>query len=840
MRTDGPVETTSGTVEAGQLTERYRARTLQEDGRLSAELRVAPDRPLSLRIREIRPNDEWGQPYGFSVFLDGTLAHVRDSRSPETGGGPYLSTFVETSDPAILSDGKVTVTIESTSSAPTHVDELWSYSDLPGLVRQQGMRVPDRMVFVLGQDYKGEPYFRQRLDYVRSAIHETAVVERGFAVLDYFPKRTPAQLAANYALWRKLAREYDLPFAIESTSDWEGTPTGVPDGKGGTFADLKYQQVLWSPQDQTGPDKDVWNGQRLPDLLGTDYEPRYGLSVPNIWGNTPWLTWNNDDLNAFYERKANQSIDQVRPLVWDMQRADEDGRLLQFSTTMESTYWSKRAGKGVADQAYTDYNSGVPRDDLYADYNPATVEMAARDGVTLDPTDGLSDAEMRWLYKNQSYPQQLFADIYYSGLPRERIEVSDGRAAFPTELLRHNVHSEVYSRLQEPYWDSAHPSLTQGILRHARPGSEYIELDNYSPGGFSHLQKMREFGRLANPNLENSVSWYGPEKTMLLRQLHVNGSRYTSFYNWQSSGDDEAARWINSFVDNPHPWDFVRDGTPDGRIDGQSTVRTTFTAGDLGPMDTLRVRVERNRDAAANPLRATVLDDQGRTIATRRLGSAELPDDGWATFGVPVAELHKSTTYTVELTQDSDPAYAFPTIGGEPALRIGLDLAAERDRSLVIQWRRDAADAIANVHGDLADADSRAAATLDRARGLLAANRYVAAYHLAMKADALRFPVLYQIAEGSTGQLTPFGLTVRTADGAAVDADVRSYAADRQAELTMRGYATGTVRVHVDNAEFGDSPVVEVDGSEVPVLEGEFAVSLSDTAPHHIRITATP
>lgn len=69
-------------------------------------------------------------------------------------------------------------------------------------------------------------------------------------------------------------------------------------------------------------------------------------------------------------------------------------------------------------------------------------------------------------------------------------------------------------------------------------------------------------------------------------------------------------------------------------------------------------------------------------------------------------------------------------------------MAYERDRSLVIAWRRDAADAIANIAGDLAPTDSYAAATLHEARSALARDQYVEAYTLAMKADALRYPVL--------------------------------------------------------------------------------------------------
>lgn len=842
LRTSGSTARVSGHVEAGQITETYAARTVRDGGRFSVRLSVDRTRPLTLQIKEIRPNETWGRAYGFRVLLDGIPHYVRDPRTTDAGGGPYSSFFLDTSDPEVIRDGTVVVTVEGTSTEPAYLGEIWAYADLPAMVRAQGMRVPDRMVFVLGQDHRGEAYFRSRLDYVRDHIHESPQVGRGMAVLDYFPVRTTEQMRANYELWLRLSREYGLPFAIESTSDWEGTPGRIPDGKGGTFGDIEYHQILWSPQDRTGPDKDVFKDQRLDELLGDRYEPRYGLSVPNIWGSTPWLTWRHPDLNAYFEKKANESLELVRSLAWDLQRSGEGERLLDFSTTMESTYWSKRGGKGVADQAYTEYNDGVERRDLYADFNPSTVAAAREDGVELDPTDGLSEAEKRWLYKNQSYPQQLFADIFYAGLPRERIEADGDGVRFPTDMRRHNVHAEVYSRVQEPYWADTHPSSVQGVVHRARPGAEYISLDDYTKGGFAHLQRMREFGRIANPNLENSVSGYGPDKTLLLRQTYVNGSRYTSIYNWQGSGSPDAATgWVNAFIDDMHPFDVDRAGTPNGRIAGERTVSTTFTAGDVRLANHVDVRIERSGPPA--PLRLAVSDQDGRIVAMRHLGAAEVPASGWASFAVPVVALERGQDYTVTVEQVDKAArpaaYTFPTIGGDLTIRVGLDMPAERDRSLVIQWRRDAADAIRHVDADTTTHDKRSRGLLRDARARLAEGRYVEAYRLAMKADTLRFPVLYQVrAAASTARLSPFPLEVDpTVD---VDVDVTAHHPGRSLALTVRGYAAGGASVSVTG--FGPNPQVTVDGAPVPTSRTgsrvTFTVELPDTSPHDVHVAA--
>lgn len=113
---------------------------------------------------------------------------------------------------------------------------------------------------------------------------------------------------------------------------------------------------------------------------------------------------------------------------------------------MESTYWSKNNGQGVADQKYTEYNGGVERKTILADFNNDTLAAARKDGISLAPKDGLDEDEKWWLYTNQARPQQMYADLLYYGLPRERIKASPSGISFPQDMLRHNIFSEVYSR----------------------------------------------------------------------------------------------------------------------------------------------------------------------------------------------------------------------------------------------------------------------------------------------------------------------------------------------------------------------------------------------------------
>ncbi|RFU85027.1 hypothetical protein DY218_19535 [Streptomyces triticagri] len=594
----------TGTVEQGTLVERYSARAVTRGGGFTATLAVTPGEPLTLHFGELRPDDTWGAAFGFEVHLGDTLVYVRDSAQADPGGGPYGSFFVETDDPEVTAAGEIEVTVRGTTREPAYFRHIRAFADLDRMVREQGLRVQDRIVFVLGQDYRPDSESRAKLDYITEQFRDTDDVAFGLAVLDYFPRRTAGEMAANYAKWLDFSRTYELPFAIEGHADWEGTPLDEPDGSGGTFGDLKYHQILWSPQHLLDRPMDSYRGESLDELLGTDHDRRYGLSVPNPWG-MPWLTWHNATLNDHYRRKAAESMAQVRPLLWRLQRTGEAGRLLPFSTATESVYWSHRGTEGVWDDTYRDeINGGVARTDLFADYSPDAVAAAAKDGVVLDGATPLNAAEKRWLWRAQSVHQQLFADAWYHGLPRERIVVGPEGAVFPRDLLRHNIHSEIYSRLQEPYYSSVRPSSAQGVVRHGRPGAQYISLGDHTVGGFWHLQRLREFGRLANPNLEDSVSFDPSDKTLILRQTFVNGSRYTSPYNWQRAADadpaeNEATRWINPFLATLHPWDVQNDAAPTAVLRGRRRVHQTFSAGELGLLNDVRVRARRTGAAAA-------------------------------------------------------------------------------------------------------------------------------------------------------------------------------------------------------------------------------------------------
>ena len=70
----------------------------------------------------------------------------------------------------------------------------------------------------------------------------------------------------------------------------------MPDGTGGHFGDVRYQQIGYSRFDTyDDPGLKAFMDAESPGI----YSKHYGLTVPNMWSNTPWLTMNNDRLDAF-------------------------------------------------------------------------------------------------------------------------------------------------------------------------------------------------------------------------------------------------------------------------------------------------------------------------------------------------------------------------------------------------------------------------------------------------------------------------------------------------------------------------------------------------------------
>jgi len=204
--------------------------------------------------------------------------------------------------------------------------------------------------------------------------------------------------------------------------------------------------------------------------MGDQYDVRYGLSIPNRWSNTPWLTFNHPRLNQFRRVRLTQALmawSEARRRLIDVGK----GRLLpgQLTTGDETIYWAK----GVDDSEYTKLNKGIGRTRLMADFNPFVIADAQKENVRLDPRDGLDPGERYWLHRNLARQQQRIVGWMFEALPAEPIVLEPPAAPdeknvpfYAVDLARRNLFTEPYAMSTFPTSGITpfHPGLELGYV----------------------------------------------------------------------------------------------------------------------------------------------------------------------------------------------------------------------------------------------------------------------------------------------------------------------------------------------------------------------------------------
>ena len=387
--------------------------------------------PLTLELREFRTTDHESPAY--TVALDGKpLAfRCREYQAP----GP-ASAFVD------LPDGcgaQVTVALANRAETPLQISEAFVYRDLEAYARERGLVQPMR----LGPTVDAR-VTRERLEAIRTLLPATDALQpmasvAAFAVAYWSPEYM-AQTLQNALVASSAAK---MPLELQLITWWAGTPLGC-DGHGGRWTDPEYQQVTYDPD-----------------------TAKFGLSVPNCWSSTPWLTTAHPALNAF---KAARFEDAGRMLRAEFDRAAAAGGAASDFPVMSL----------VMDNEVTYWGAGMPNapPHLQADFNPALVAKARAEGVVLDPKDGVSPAETAFLRRNlRDYNRQMAAGVL---------------AGLGNCPLRDRVYTHTF--MLGWCFDNPMQATEVGVLNGVRLGGEWAE--------GSTLEMHRELGVPANINAE--------------------------------------------------------------------------------------------------------------------------------------------------------------------------------------------------------------------------------------------------------------------------------------------------------------------------------------------------
>jgi hypothetical protein len=488
----------------GVLERRYTAREIEGRGAelgftldIPASALRASKGPVTLEFREIH-NRRPGV-FGYRIFVSGQEVYFRNYE--ESGSGPNHF-FVEVPRSLVPSSGKMPVRIVAESRAPFSLSEVWAYPDFQSLAKSQGI-VADKMGFILGlsPELAGIPVDLKKNPGEKLKVAEALQKKYGgmqnyeLGLMGSVPytlrSRPEGQKSIDDTL--EISARTGMPYHLMFSSWWGGAATGM-DGRGGYFSDLEYEGVRYNAETKS-----------------------YNPSFPNQWGSTLWPTRNDPHLN----RINNLRIERLARYLADRRATLELG------------------------------GDALPPGVIYAEMGPGyglevnrqSRELALKEGVVLDPEDGISRDEAEWALNNYGayFAQQVPA--YRAGLGRGTVKISNGKIELPGDPLFDNIYTHgfwgVGGPLSDPKFAFWQANLNEGMWN----SGELTEA--YPQAWYDYVVAN---GRIACVNIERVMI----QSLRYMPFAYGNGLQFVCLFN-AKPGDEELLKKEDGLTENPNP-----------------------------------------------------------------------------------------------------------------------------------------------------------------------------------------------------------------------------------------------------------------------------------------------
>ncbi len=460
--------------------------------------------PAYLAITEVFPDNAKETVYRYRVSAAGIDSYYRNQKS--LGFGP-ITYFVKVKSNPV---GKITVTnngpavyissVRGVTAQELKSIKLADHFMLSGLIPATSPNEKERLAWVLMNRLPVSPKFG---------------ITKGIAHEIRYANSDMNSVQSELELSKKWSERYNVPILLGMVSWWVGTPLTIPDGLGGKFGDLKYQQVCYSPNVEVAEDPE------LRAMVGERYNRHYGRTTPNMWSDTPWLTLNSDTLNNYRKQRMGDAIGLLKKIS-----PTDTKWVCGIFLENEPRYWDTQMEAGNS-------RAGRLGQELWADFNPLTVAAAKNDGIDLNPNDGMSDEELQWLHRNVGkYMQQTVNSM------NEAINTVGWDKNLP--VYTHNMQFQHFFGGPQ----IGHATSEWAYAKGAQTGLE---------GMFSTVAdyyRVREWGRWVNLNREESDGLPLDVHLWDLRVDYMMGGDLFNSYNWQILGDDRFFGYINEFVNN--------------------------------------------------------------------------------------------------------------------------------------------------------------------------------------------------------------------------------------------------------------------------------------------------
>ncbi len=475
----------------------YKAERIES--RESAAFRFS-EKAKYLCITEIYPDNAIQPLYKSDVLIDSKVVSRRSNKGAGFGKVSYfveIPSSVESYEAVIKNTGREDIFISGLRSV--------KQSDLSAIRKKDSFGL-----FGLLLSYHGEAKESEWIEKLASGLPEHEGIYRGFSSEIPYAAWDDDVIKSLINRHIGYAEKYGLVYFPSLVSWWAATPLNVADGEGGRFGNIKYQQICWSP-DSTGNEKPEFK-----ELMGERWDRRYDLSIPNEWSNVPWLTMNSPVLNSYRHKRLDIGI---RNLLKLTQTADI--KLHGIYLENEPRYWDTACEAGNYKR---DWN------ECWADFNPLVIADAKKDGVNIDPADGLDSAERLWLHRNVARYNQNTVDAAADTL--KSLKMAD-----EVDLYTHTLQLSGF-----PGDAISHTMSEWAYVKGANTGLEgmWVKITDFD--------RVLEWGKWANLNREENDGRSIEEHLWDLRCSYACGAVLYNSYNWQAIAENVVFNYMNDFV----------------------------------------------------------------------------------------------------------------------------------------------------------------------------------------------------------------------------------------------------------------------------------------------------
>ena len=455
---------------------------------------VKPNVPTMIDIEEIHLREDGAIAY--TVFANGKEVYTRSYAA--CADGPNHAYFDITAD-LVGADGKIHIRIVNKTENEVRFRRVWAISDPETVAAEQGIAKKMDVVLMLNEQPKNlnMEYLKSLVESYRCAGMYNIALCWEIQYMQWGKEQTESWL--NNVLNASIYTGATLYLGINSW--WAGTPSG-PDGQGGYWQDATYQQITY--------DKNNYDGRG-----------NWQLSSPNEWSDTPWLSMNNDYYNQVRVQRIQETVEYIQLRTAEIALSGKELPAVHLYTENEPYYWPIN---------WTQYDFDKNPNGV-GDFSTWVIQDAAKDGIVLDPTDGLSNEEALWLYRNLNTYISEVGNAMADGLGYNYITIKDGVISYPTEQIVTDSYTHTPVHSIYPNWDTNQKAWENHVLDSIHFGGEWsiwLNDDNVRA-----LDYLLAYGSFSNINAERWGFPGGGNSTdfRVLSQCYAYGLEGVIIYN---------------------------------------------------------------------------------------------------------------------------------------------------------------------------------------------------------------------------------------------------------------------------------------------------------------------